>query len=1289
VSFVLSLFLLWPHASAAPRQEPDVRPLETGKALERNLAGDAVHRYRLAMGAGQYVHLVVDQRGIDVMVTLLDPVGQKIAEIDSPNGTAGPEPLFAIAELAGTYALDVRSLDKTAAAGLYEVRIQELRAATTEDRSRVSGEVAFAAAALLASEGTGPSRRNAVVKYQESLVFFRTARAAGREAWTLQTLGELMRSLGDLTGSLDADTHALAIWRATGDRLGESRALNNIGVAQNRRGDKPAALENYRRAQEIQKAIGERPGEAATLNNMGSVYDDLGDSQKALQCYADAVAIYQQLGDKRGEANIVNNIGFVYLRAHDPVKALESFTRVLPLFRALGDRRSEAAVLNNIGGVYVGTGERTRTLEYWTQALAIHRSVGDRIGEATLLNNLGGVSRDLGDIPKAFDYHTQALALNRALGNRGGEASTLTNLGLLESDFGDPQQALAHFAQALPLRRAVGDPRGEAATLNNIGKVHAELGRKQEALDDFAQSLQISRNAGDRGGQATTLANMGVVYGDLGDRQRAIDSLEQALAARRAIGDRPGEAISLNDLGVLYNDLGETRTSLDHHLAALPITRAVGDKHAEASTLSRIGEVYSSMNDKPKALDYLGQGLVIFRGLGDRRSEAQTLTNIAAAHASLGDRRQALDLNAQALTLQRAVGDRSREAATLNNTGAIHDSMGDRVRAREYYTQALPLYRAVADRTGEAAVLYNLASLSRADGDPAAALTTIESVLGIAESLRSNLGSQTLRSSYFGTIRKYYDFNIAVLMELHQRTPSAGHDARAFQASEMMRARALLETLAEAQADIRQGVDPALLERQRSLLDQLNARAREQSRILSRVHTEQQAAAVAKALDELTTNLRQTEAAIRRVSPRYAELTQPKPLTLDEAKQALDSTSLLLQYSLGSQYSYLWAVTSTASASFELPARDRIETLARQYYELLTARNRHPAGESPEAWRTRIASADRDLPRVAGALSQMILGPARSWLGDKRVLVALEGALQYIPFESLPEPGANGVTANPLVLRHEVVVVPSISAVALERQTLEGRPSPAKTMAVIADPVFSDTDPRLATPTRTRPQDSGGVRPIEAIERAAGAAGVTVDGGALPRLRYSRDEAQAIVALSAPDRRLVALDFDASASLVSSGRLAEYRILHIASHAFLNGDRPELSGIALSMVDSTGAAVDGFLRLGSIFNLQLPIDMVVLSACQTALGKDAGGEGLVGLTRAFMYAGVPRVVGSLWKVDDQATSQLMTLFYQRLLGPNPLRPPAALRAAQDAMRRMPRWQSPYYWAGFVLEGEWR
>jgi len=326
-------------------------------------------------------------------------------------------------------------------------------------------------------------------------------------------------------------------------------------------------------------------------------------------------------------------------------------------------------------------------------------------------------------------------------------------------------------------------------------------------------------------------------------------------------------------------------------------------------------------------------------------------------------------------------------------------------------------------------------------------------------------------------------------------------------------------------------------------------------------------------------------------------------------------------------------------------------------------------------------------------LSQMLLVPVANQLGQKRLLIIGDGALQSIPFAALPIPettsppapslqgkGAGGLGFTPLLVQHEIVTLPSASTLAVLRNELKGRSPAAKTVAVIADPVFSTKDDRFLS---SQPQQSHTTTLPSEVKRSATDIGVILD-----RLKYSRTEAETILSLVPATERSSALDFAASRATATSPDLAQYRMVHFATHGLLNNVHPELSGVVLSLVDEKGADTDGFLRLHDIFNLNLPAELVVLSACETGLGKDVQGEGLVGLTRGFMYAGAKRVVVSLWSVNDTATAELMKRFYQQMLekGVNPV---AALRAAQLEMLKSEQWKAPYYWAAFVVQGEWR
>jgi CHAT domain-containing protein/tetratricopeptide (TPR) repeat protein len=918
------------------------------------------------------------------------------------------------------------------------------------------------------------------------------------------------------------------------------------------------------------------------------------------------------------------------------------------------------------------------------EALPLWRDVGDRFQEAQTLDSIGFLFWLLGGPAKGIEYYNQALAIRREIEDRHGEGETLNNMAAAYSALGKKEQALEYYNRALPLRPPGADL---AATLGNMGGAYFYLGDTQKAIEHYKQALPLWRSAGNRAGEVNALLSLGSILKILGENQQALDYLHQGAQIAREAGDRRGEAHAANFLSRLYIELGEPEKALDFSVQALSLFRLIGDLGGQATALYNQGAINALAGAREKALDFYNQALSTLSAAPDRLTEAFILLALGKLYDESDENQKSLDNYNQALALFRKVKHPQGEALVLHHLGLLYassPSSEENRKALDYYNQALPLWRESGDRNSEAAALGFLARAERNLGDLNEARRHIEAALAIMETLRIKIASRQLRASYLGTTRQYHELYIDLLMRLHRLQPSEGHDVAALGASERARARGLLEMLAEARADISEGLDASLLERERSLQKRINAGAEYQYRLLSDKHTRPQMEAAKRELDSLIDESRQVEAEIRKTSPRYADLKYPQPLGLLEIQRMLDSETLLLEYSLGEERSYLWTVTPAGIESFELPKRAEIEELARQAYKWLAA------GETGAQLRARLARPAAKTPEWATALSRILLGPVASRLGRKRLVIVADGALQYIPFGALPAPNRTYRTyrSYPLITGHEIITLPSASSLAALRRELAGRATAPKTVAVIADPVFEETDERVK-----KNGENQAARPSAEREvfRSALEVGATDEQQRLQRLRFSRVEADEIMRLAnlaGSGAGFEALDFAANRATALGSNLGRYRIIHFATHSLLNSQHPELSGIVLSLFDKDGRPQDGFLRLHDIYNLKLGADLVVLSACKTGLGKEIKGEGLIGLTRGFLYAGAPRVVASLWKVDDRATAELMKLFYQSMLRDG-LRPAAALRRAQIDMSKQPRWAAPYYWAGFTLQGEWK
>jgi CHAT domain-containing protein len=771
---------------------------------------------------------------------------------------------------------------------------------------------------------------------------------------------------------------------------------------------------------------------------------------------------------------------------------------------------------------------------------------------------------------------------------------------------------------------------------------------------------------------------MGKIYSDIAEWPKALELYNQALPIFTEIDSKQNQAITLNNIGIAYDQAGDFPKALDYLQQSLPLLRTVGNKNSEAYTLLNIGRVYARLNDYEKALDYYGQAQAIQKQTGNRAQEAETIDQMGEAYSAAGQLSKALELHQQAVKIQHEVGNVRREAIALRHAGDVYNRLGQPEKALEQFSAALVTFRAVGDLNHAAAALEGSARAEQKRGNFDAARKYIEESLALIETVRSRSSSLEMRASYRATVENAYEFYIDVLMQQHAKEPSRGYDAQALQASERGRARSFLERLSEAKIDIRQGVDAALIEKERDLTRVLNAKAQREMQVKLRKGGNEELAALQKEISGLEEEYQQVQAAIRKSSPQYSALTQPQPIGLKEIQQQLDPNTVLLEYSLGAERSYLWAVTPDSLKTYVLPKREEVEKVAREVYEALTARSVVKSLESPAQRKTRIAEADTDFQRSSGELSRMILAPAAAEFGSKRLVVVTDDILQIIPFAALSV--ATGGTQRPLIVDHEVVSLPSASAFAVQRQNLSDRKPAPRGVAVIADPVFSANDPRLKSGAEPVAQASTRI-----IEHLPGPNGGQLS---IARLPFTRWEADQILAVAPSSSNFKALDFRANRSIVTSGELSNYRYVHFATHGYLDTSRANLSALVLSLVDEQGKPQDGFLRTHDIYNLKLPAELVVLSACETGLGKDTQGEGLEGVTRGFMYAGARRVVMSLWNVNDKATAALMQRLYAGLLRNNKT-PAAALRAAQIEMLRSRQWQSPYYWAAFVMQGEWR
>jgi len=880
----------------------------------------------------------------------------------------------------------------------------------------------------------------------------------------------------------------------------------------------------------------------------------------------------------------------------------------------------------------------------------------------------------------AADRYRRAAEIFHALGNRQMEAKAIDKTGQVYNRLGESRLALEAYRRVLDLFRELGDRGGEASTLNNIALERINQGAYAEAIDPLIASAEMFREIGDHWTERSPINNLGLAYYNLGDVEKSERQYLRALELARQNYDDSGEAFAAMGLGALASLRGNLQETLNYFGRALDLFRRLGNRQLEAQTLSNIGSTHLRLGDAESALDFLQRAQEVRKLAPNRQSEANTFGLIGSAYGLLGEPRKALENRSTQIRLLHELGSRGGEADAHNGLGGVQAGLGDIESAAVSYRAARSLAHDSGNRVAEVVALAALSRINVKQNAPAESVALASEALSlagqgtlrvaeqlslmalgnaelasnaleaardhttraieIAESIRSSVAGPDQRTSYIGQYRDTYGQLIDVMMRLHRGRPSDRFAQQAFEVSERARARTLIDLLGESKSNIREGVDAALVSREQALRAALAIRRAESDERVQRLLIE----------------YRELQNEIRARSPRYAALVEPQSASLDILQHdLLDDDTVLVEYALGDRTSYVWVVGSDSLTSHELPPRAHLETLARRAHEALSQPH------APEG---------QDTLR---ALSRAVIEPISARIAGKRLAVVTEGALQYVPFAALLDDAG-----TPLIRSHEIVSLPSASTLHALRRDIVGRTPPTKSVFVVGDPVFERRDSRV----------KGGEQQVAAAPAGTMERSAKESGADLERLWFTRREANAIAALAGGNGAQKLLDFDATLDRVTAAGLASYRVVHFATHGLLNNKHPGLSGLVFSLVDSRGRPRDGFLPAYEVYNLRLNADLVVLSACQTALGEDIRGEGLVGLTRAFMYAGTPRVVASLWRVPDGATAALMERFYRGMLSQH-LSPASALRLAQESVRAERRWAAPYYWAGFTLVGEWK
>jgi CHAT domain-containing protein/Flp pilus assembly protein TadD len=888
-----------------------------------------------------------------------------------------------------------------------------------------------------------------------------------------------------------------------------------------------------------------------------------------------------------------------------------------------GEREAVLAVQLEMAGA-VARQQAAEGVRLYEGALELARGLGDRPAEAEALQGLADVLPD----PRNLASLRAALAIRRQLGDEVGQATLLHLMAYHYKNHGQPEEARQSYQQALALQWRNDDAVDQVWTLGELGALVGRQGDPDRARAYLGVGLERAKEVGDLEAQAFALRESARLDIDLGELHTAYREYVQAHKLLAAAGSGSELAWALEGVAASQMYLGEPERARQNYDEAWREFTAQGDPKGQAWALLGIGSAFAAEHDAHRALEHFAKALDLIRASGIPGLEGLALYDLGRIHRELHQPREAVSELEKAVTLE-ASDSRLRQAQALVELGNAYSQAGDLPRADSAFQRAVALSGRAP--VVEAAAQAGLARLERDRGALRAARSAIARAIEITEKLRAGVIRPDQRVAFLASRRSYYEFYVDLLMRLHRLEPGAGHDAEALAASEQARARGLLDLMAKERVEVRHGIPQELKQRETDAGARIT---RLQTRLWSESQTlpETEVQRLARELDLAEEEERDLETEIRRSQPAYAAIRTPRPLPLPQIQRILDERTALLEFFVGDDGSYLFVVTHGGLVVHSLPPRAEILPLVESVNAAVQRDSRLQA---------------RRYVEDAYRLYQLIVMPAAGELRDK-LLVAPDGLLYSLSFEALltrpvPEGGAALRGLPYLIRQRSVSYIPSASVLAqlLTAHRPGGGAGGGKLFVGFADP------------------GEGSQRPLPA----------------------ARDEVNRIASLFPAGQAVVFLGSEATEENVKASVVATARHLHFASHGLLDETIPERSGLQLARA---GPLEDGLLQVREVFNLELHADLVVLSACKTGLGKEVSGEGLIGMARAFLYAGAGSILVSLWQVDDESTSDLMVTFYRYLreLGDKS----EALRRAKIESIDNSRYVHPYFWAPFILVG---
>jgi tetratricopeptide (TPR) repeat protein len=1125
---------------------------------------------------------------------------------------------------------------------------------------------------------------------------------------------------GQYQEALDACRQSLEIFRRIGDVSREAISLIGIGDVYYKLGQYQEALDSYRQSLEIFRRIGDVSREVISLVGIGNAYYGLGQYQEALSHHMQSLGIVRRIGDVSGQAykaidqgkmeelirqagpDVVFNVvieladcsikdraegkdGSTYSDAAEVMAAvyatvskkeglLELVRRYKGYTPEMCKEKLRGDNLSNEGSALYKKGQWKESLERWDEALKMFQRIGDACGETRSFGSIGVVYHELGQYEKAREYYNQALEIARKIEDVADEAKSLNGMGVAYKDLGQYEKAVEYHRQALEIKRKIRDIADEAKYLNDIGVAYNSLGQYAKALENYGQALELARKIGDVATdvEARSLIGIGVIYHELGQYEKAREEYyEQALEIYRKTGDKKGEVVDLNNIGLAYTDLGQYEKAIEYHLQALEIAQKIDDQKDESASLASIGNLYYIVDLYAEAMEYFKQSLEIDRKIGYVAGEAHTLNNIGLCYFNLKQYSKAIE------TLQKSIKI-SEQFSDLETAWRSYRGLGEALWKSGKGEEAIAQYKK--------------------------AVEVIEELYQFTKGFR-----EEERSSMIGKKLHVYKEFIELLLELHKKSPNKGYDKEAFIISEKTKSRTFQELMAKAGAkivfagEVKDETFKKMVEKEQQLIVEITNLRTLLTQELAKPEKERSQEVIDSLKSQLSKSektLSDLEKEIEAKYPRYADLKRPKPLIVEELQEILKPDEMVISYAVGKDKLVAFVIAKGCFKMIELSIRPGdVAQLVKQF--------RRGLEDIYE-----LKDLEQFDPETAYTLFQWLIAPLSADLkGVTKLYISADGILYTLPFEALVDQEVNTkafrearrqgrqgrgaylgeyATLHYVVETYTITYLPSASVLrSMRKYEKAGYGKWAKPLIAFADPIFGSEEKAEG---KKGVQSKGVSKETELtaqiLTRSTGSKG-------LDRLKESAQEAEVISKELKGKKEDIYLREKATEENIYKTNLKDSRYLLFSTHGLLGGDFSGVAepALALTLIDNPPGR-DGFLTMSEVLGLDLNSELIILSACNTSgKGDKAGeGEGFVGLTRSFMYAGGKSLLVTHWSVESESARDLMVNTMRLMKGKTR---PDALREAKLSMKKSIRQKGkeklslshPFFWAPFVLVGD--